>query len=212
MVVETETIQLFQLIGFRVSLRDSRSWLKKFIPMSYNAPIFRINDSWPRTRRSLLLKQVQQSSWTIDQKIYSSNFLRSEAFLTYIVSYFKSGIKDLSWKKKAHSCSSVSFPPVLSSWMKYIRMISSPWVYIHACLISVRNVHKAKGYISFSQQLVSVRHSYHIREDRSCLEGPKCLRSISATNRKSFKQTSFPFTLGNWRKEIGALCFDIPKY
>ena len=84
MVVETETIQLFQLIGFRVNLRDSRSWLKKFIPMSYNAPIFRINDSWPRTRRSLLLKQVQQSSWTIDQKIYSSNFLRSEAFLTYL--------------------------------------------------------------------------------------------------------------------------------
>ena len=83
-----------------------------------------------------------------------------------IVSYFKSGIKDLSWKKKARSCSSVSFPPVLSSWMKCIRMISSPWVYIHACLITVRNVHKAKGYISFSQQLVSVRHSYHIWEDR----------------------------------------------
>ena len=142
--------------------------------------------------------------------LFELSSIRGLPYLS-IVSYFKSG-KDLSWKKKARSCSFVSFPPVLSSWMKCIRMISSPWVYIHACLIMVRNVHKAKGYISFSQQLVSVRHSYHIREDRSCLEGPKCLRSISATNRKSFKQTSFPFTLGNWRKEIGALCFDIPKY
>ena len=114
--------------------------------------------------------------------LFELSSIRGLPYLS-IVSYFKSGIKDLSWKKKARSCSFVSFPPVLSSWMKYIRMISSPWLYIHACLITVRNVHKAKGYISFSQQLVSVRHSYHIREDRSCLEGPNWQRRMN-TRRK----------------------------
>ena len=114
--------------------------------------------------------------------LFELSSIRGLPYLS-IVSYFKSGIKDLSWKKKARSCSFVSFPPVLSSWMKYIRMISSPWVYIRACLITVRNVHKAKGYISFSQQLVSVRHSYHIREDRSCLEGPNWQRRMN-TRRK----------------------------
>ena len=167
MFVETETIQLFQLLW----LSREFARLKAMTEKVHSHVLYYSYFSDKRLLTAYKKIPSSRSGSTVVMDDRSINLLIELSSIgglphLYIVSYFKSGIKDLSWKKKAHSCSSVSFPPVLSSWMKCIRMISSPWVYIHACVITVRNVHKAKGYISFSQQLVSVRHSYHIWEDR----------------------------------------------
>ena len=167
MFVETETIQLFQLLW----LSREFARLKAMTEKVHSHVLYYSYFSDKRLLTAYKKIPSSRSGSTVVMDDRSINLLIELSSIgglphLYIVSYFKSGIKDLSWKKKAHSCSSVSFPPVLSSWMKCIRMISSPWVYIHTCVITVRNVHKAKGYISFSQQLVSVRHSYHIWEDR----------------------------------------------
>ena len=128
MFVETETIQLFQLLW----LSREFARLKAMTEKVHSHVLQCSNVSDKRLLNAYMKIPSSRSGSTVVMDDRSKNLLfelssiRGLPYLS-IVSYFKSGIKDLSWKKKAHSCSSVSFPPVLSSWMKCIRMISSEY-------------------------------------------------------------------------------------
>ena len=115
----------------------------------------------------------------------------------YIVSYFKSGIKDLSWKKKAHSCSFclVSSSIVFLDEMHPHDILS---LSIHPCLLNHGSKRAQSKGIYIVLSTTSFRETFLSYLRRSKIpKGPKCLRSIPATNRKFFKQTSFSFTSVN---------------